>query len=338
MAAWGIVGALIVWRAFGLEPRSGQIMARARVRGRHAAVLEPVEEVGPEGAGRETGPGVGEARPPVAVEARPSGPDEVTEPGAPGVGAIVSGQVRYSIQQMVRDPMSLFFSVIFPVLLVTFFSSIYGDEAQWGGLPLAQYLAAAFAVYGLATAGLVNLPGTIAEQRSKRILARLRGTPLPPWAYIAGRILANLGTGLATVVIVFAAAVVLFDATLPPSTWAATLLTYVLAIGCFATCGLAVATFVEGNQAVVAVGLSILLPLSFISDIFIQVDQMPDVLDAIGWFFPLRHAVNAAVTATSGGALDATFWGHLAVVLLWGVAAALAAWRWFRWEPRQSAD
>ena len=63
------------------------------------------------------------------------------------------GQTRYAMLQVVRDPMSLFFSVLFPVLLVTFFSLIYGDEVQWGGLPLPQYLAAAFAVYGVATPG-----------------------------------------------------------------------------------------------------------------------------------------------------------------------------------------
>jgi ABC-type multidrug transport system permease subunit len=238
--------------------------------------------------------------------------------------------------QIVRDPMSLFFSFIFPVLLVTFFSLIYGDEAEWSGLPLPQYMAAAFSVYGVATAGLVNLPGTITEQRTKRILARLRGTPLPPGVYVAGEILAVLVFGLLTVVMVFVVGALFFSVTLPPATWLATLLTFVLAICCFAACGLALATLVDGTQAAVAVGLSVLLPLSFISDIFISVDEMPTVLNAIGWFFPLRHAVSAAVTATSGGALDATFWGHLAVVAAWMVAMALVAWRWFRWEPRSA--
>ncbi|MCU0263281.1 MAG: ABC transporter permease [Candidatus Nanopelagicales bacterium] len=334
MTVWGILGAVIVWRAFGWEPRSGRILLRGR-RGRSAPgevdVEEPAEVEGGV-SGRTSAPAVGA----LAGGGALAGTDTVTTPGPPGVVGVVWQQTRYALLQMVRDPMSLFFSVIFPVLLVSFFSSIYGEEAQWGGLRLAQYLAAAFAVYGVATAGLVNIPGSIAEHRAQRILKRLRGTPVPPWAYITGRILAVWLLGLLTVVLVFAVAVTFFSVTLPPSTWAATLLAFTLAICCFAACGMAIVTGVDGVQTVIAVSLSILLPLSFISDIFISIEEMPTVLNAIGWFFPLRHSVHAAVTATSGGALDATFWGHLAVITVWMVGTGLVAWRWFRWEPRQA--
>ncbi len=151
-----------------------------------------------------------------------------------------------------------------------------------------------------------------------------------------GRILAVVVFGLLTVVLVFTVAVAFFSVTLPPSTWAATLLVFTLTICCFAACGLALVALVDSPQAVIAMSLSILLPLSFISDIFIQIDEMPTVLNAIGWFFPLRHAVHAAVTATSGGALDADFWVNLGVIVLWMAATGLAAWRFFRWEPRQA--
>jgi ABC-type multidrug transport system permease subunit len=269
-----------------------------------------------------------------AAAAGSPGTGAVHEVGPPGIGALVGSQTRYGIQQVLRDPMSAFFGVVFPVLLVSFFSGVNGPEAMWAGLPLAQYLCASFAVYGVATTGFVNLPGAIADHRAQRILKRLRGSPLPPWAYLGGRSLAALLLGLVTVVLVFAVGAAFFDVTLPPSTWAATLLTFVLAICCFAACGLALVAVVDGPQAVIAATLSVLLPLSFVSDIFIAVEQMPTVLNAIGWTFPLRHAVAAAVTSTSGAALDATFWVHLAVLVLWTVGAGLVALRWFHWEPR----
>jgi ABC-2 type transport system permease protein len=240
------------------------------------------------------------------------------------------------MQQVLRDPMSMFFAIIFPVLLVTAFSLIYGSEAQWGGLPLPQYLAAAFAVYGVGTMAFVNLPGSIADQRALGVLKRMRGTPLPPLLYLVGRVLAALVLGLATLVLVFVVAVAFLAVSLPPSTWAATLLTFVLAILCFAACGLALVSLVDSPQAVIALALSILLPLSFFSDIFISIEEMPTTLNAIGWTFPLRHAVAAAVTATSGGALDGTFWGHLAVLVLWTGIGLLVAWRFFHWEPRRA--
>ena len=115
---------------------------------------------------------------------------------------------------------------------------------------------------------------------------------------------------------------------------AATLLTFVLAIVSFAACGLALVSVIDGPQAVIAVALCVLLPLSFISDIFISTPTLPTLLNAIGWTFPLRHAVHAAVAATSGAALDAAFWTNLGVLILWTGIGLLLARRSFHWEPR----
>ncbi len=325
MAAWGIVGGLLAWRRFQWEPGSGH--ARAGRRGRRDAVPEVVVEADFDSArGASSVDSAGDlVRTDTVSVAEPAG--RVT---------LARRQAQYAMTQVVRDPMSMFFAILFPVLLVTAFSLIYGSEVQWGGLPLPQYLAAAFAVYGVGTMAFVNLPGSIAEQRAALILKRLRGTPLPPILYLVGRILAALVLGLATLVLVFVVAVAFLTVSLPPSTWAATLLTFVLAIICFAACGLALVSLIDGPQAVIAVALCILLPLSFISDIFIQIETMPTGLNAVGWTFPLRHAVHAAVTATSGGALDADFWGNLGVLVLWTGIGLLVSWRFFHWEPRQA--
>jgi ABC-2 type transport system permease protein len=325
MAAWGIVGGLLAWRRFQWEPGSGH--ARMGRRGRRGAAPELAVEADFDSARGASS--IDAARDSVRTDTV-----SVAEPA--GRVTLARRQAQYAMLQVVRDPMSMFFAVVFPVLLVTAFSLIYGSEVQWGGLPLPQYLAAAFAIYGVGTMAFVNLPGSIAEQRAALILKRLRGTPLPPILYLVGRILAALVLGLATLVLVFVVAVAFLTVSLPPATWAATLLTFVLAIICFAACGLALVSLIDGPQAVIAVALCILLPLSFISDIFIQIEAMPTGLNAVGWTFPLRHAVHAAVTATSGGALDADFWSNLGVLVLWTGIGLLVSWRMFHWEPRQA--
>ena len=76
-----------------------------------------------------------------------------------------------------------------------------------------------------------------------------------------------------------------------------------------------------------------LLPLAFVSDIFVIGAQFPPVLEAVSWVFPLRHA-SAAMSAAlapeltgTGLALD-----HLGVLLLWTAGGALVLARRFRWE------
>ena len=319
MAAWGAVGAAVAIRWFRWEPRTGTR------HGSTQATASPTPEALTEDAEPRTATSQAES-----TSMRPA----VTR-GRRTLPMLVRGQTRYAMTTILRDPMSMFFAIVFPVLMLVFFGTLYGSDAEWGGLPLPQYVAPAFAVYGIAVMAYVNLAGSVAEHRSRLILKRLRGTPLPPWAYLAGRFGAAMILGLTTVVLVFAVGILFFDVTLPLRVWPAALLAFVLGIACFASLGLLGSSVVSSPTTVIAVALATLLPLSFVSDIFIAAgSDLPAVMSAIGWTFPLRHVTAAAVTATSGGALDVLWWGHLGVVLAWIVISAVLAQRLFRWEPR----
>jgi ABC-type multidrug transport system permease subunit len=334
MTGWAVLGIVLVWRSFGREPAT--VQAGGRSPGEGAATAGPSRRPGADedvpGTGRSSR--VGEVS--LGRPARPASTaaGTVTTPGPPGPLSLVWLQARYALVQVRRDTLGLFFAVIFPVLLLVYTVSVSPDGATWEGLPLGQYLAPALAVYGLAVTGVLNLPSSIADHREQGTLKRLRGTPLPPWSYLAGRILATVVYGIVTVLLVFAVAVVAFSATLPPSTWAPTLLTFLLVIVCLASCGMALVAGIDRPQAVTASALALVLPLSFISGIFIQVEQMPTVLNVISWAFPLRHGVAATVTVSAGAPIDGRFWGHVAVLLAWTVVTGLVAWRRFRWEPR----
>ncbi len=314
MAAWGVVGAVVAIRWFRWEPRTGT---------RHGSTTNRAQSAQ---SGDETD---------AATKTTPARLAPAVPRGHRTLPMLVWGQIRYAMTTILRDPMSMFFAIVFPVLMLVFFGALYGSDAQWGGLPLPQYAAAAFAVYGIAVMAYVNLAGTVAEHRSRLILKRLRGTPLPSWAYLAGRFGAAVIFGLTTVVLVFAVGILFFDVSLPVTVWPAALLAFVLGIVCFASLGLLVSATASSPTTVIAIALATLLPLSFVSDIFIASgSDLPPAMSAVGWTFPLRHVTAAAVTATSGGPIDAVWWGHVGVVLAWlGVSAVLARLL-FRWEPR----
>ena len=128
-------------------------------------------------------------------------------------------------------------------------------------------------------------------------------------------------------------AAVVFRPVRPPGLAAAAVV-LVLAAVCFAVLGLAVMTFVHSAQALTGVTLGTLLPLAFVSDIFILGASFPPVLEAVSWFFPLRHA-SAAMSEALAPSITGTglAWEHLAVLLAWTVAGALVLARRFGWEP-----
>ena len=315
LVAWGLLGAVVALRFFTWEPVPGH--------------------------GRRATPTVGGA------VGAPAGREAPDEPGAaPGalstmvtVGprswtSLALAQTRYTTVKLLRDPLAVFFAVVFPLLLLVFFSAVYGREATWGGLPLPQYLAAVFSVYGVAVMSYVNLSSLVAEDRAHLVLKRLRGTPLPPGAYLAGRVGAAVALGGLTVVLVLGVGALVFGVRIAPLALLGTVLVFALVIACLTALGLLLASLVDSPQSVTAIALATLLPLSMVSDIFINSPELPTAMSALGWTFPLRHMAAAAVAVSSGRPMDAQFWLHLGVIALWGAVAGLLAARLFRWEPR----
>jgi hypothetical protein len=257
--------------------------------------------------------------------------------GRPSVLALAADQARHVLTAQRRDWSAVFFGIAFPVLLVLLLTTVFGGGT--GRLPdgtlLAQLFAATMTVYGAAVIAVVNLPQGLAEIRQSGVLKRWQGTPLPASAVLGGQAVAAVVLALVAMLLVYLVTVPVFDVVVP-SSWPSAVVVLVVSTLSFAAIGMAVVTVTRSNQAALALGLGGLVTLSFVSDIFIVGVDFPRWLDAVSWFFPLRHAVHAfrdAMAAdASGWLLDAR---HLGVIVAWGVAAALVvAWR-FDAEPRQ---
>jgi len=104
----------------------------------------------------------------------------------------------------------------------------------------------------------------------------------------------------------------------------------------FSCIGFALTTVIPSEDAAPAVTNAAVLPLYFISGVFIPESEIPQGVLHVADLFPIRHFFEAFFTAwdpaTSGAGIE---WGDLAIVAGWGLAGlAIALWR-FRWEPRR---
>jgi ABC-type multidrug transport system permease subunit len=178
-------------------------------------------------------------------------------------------------------------------------------------------------------AGYVDMPEAVVGARSAGVLKRLRGTPLPFRWYVTGRVGAALVTALLGAAVLAVVGVGFLGVRLP----AARIPVVLLAIGvgtlCFAALGLAVAALLPRARSLVAVTLGTLLPLCFVSEVFVVGDQpLPGGLVAVADVFPLRHLLRALLTATEPDGVGAGIaWGHLAVLAAWAALALLVARR-----------
>ncbi|WP_199421748.1 ABC transporter permease [Actinotalea solisilvae] len=326
VGAWGLAGALVAVLRFDREPRPPRRAAVADA-GRGGAATRPT--AGPAGVPSPGGVATRATAGPAGVPS--PGP---VETGRPGPLRLVADQARAADRSTWRDPGTVFFTLAMPVGLYALMVSMQGPRsATPSGVPLAVSFAAGMVTWGVAVAAFMNLPEAVASARDRGVLARLRTTPLRPWHHLAGRAAASLWLVAVIAALVLVTARLAFDAGPTAAGLLVGALVLVLGTLSLAACGFAVAAPAPSAQAVGAVGLAVLLPLSFFSDVFVT--DVPSWMSTVGSLFPLQHLQHALVAAWDPAG-TAVPWGDLLVLAAWAVAAGAFAVRTFRWERRAS--
>jgi ABC-2 type transport system permease protein len=244
-----------------------------------------------------------------------------------GIGLALR-QVRFENRAFWRNPAAAFFTFVFPLMFMVIFNVLIGR----GNSEASRFFTPAIIVFAVITATYTNLAMSVTMARDEGILKRMRGTPLPAWAYLAGRIGHAIVVALLLVVIVAAFGAILYGVEVPWNHLAELLLTLVLGAATFCALGLAMTAFVPNADAAPAVVNATILPLLFISNVFIRLDGAPAWIDAVSSFFPVRHFADAMLDVYAGSGFT---WSDLAVMAAWGVAGVLVALRFFSWEPRR---
>ena len=93
-------------------------------------------------------------------------------------------QVKFDLTMFRRDPASTFFTVIFPLIFLFLFTSIFGNEETAGGVRLATFYVPGILALSIVSATMVNEAITMVSRRERGMLKRVRGTPLRPWVFV----------------------------------------------------------------------------------------------------------------------------------------------------------
>jgi ABC-2 type transport system permease protein len=253
-------------------------------------------------------------------------------------------QVRFTNKAFWRNPASAFFTFAFPLLFLVIFTSLLGSgtatfRLSSGAIVQIQqssYYVAAMAAFSVITACYTNIAMSVSFQRDAGILKRTRGTPLPGWAYLSGRVLHAMAVAILLVILTAAFGIAFYDATTPTGTLLLQFAVVVVVGGIsFAALGLATTAIVPNADAAPAVVNAIILPLLFVSGVFIPIDSTsPAWIRAVGSIFPVKHFTDA-MRAGFYGSPFAFEWHDVLILAAWGLAGLILAVRFFSWEPRK---
>lgn len=253
--------------------------------------------------------------------------------------ALTLRQARYDMLAFWRNPASAFFTFVFPLMFLVIFNLVFGGGeigVPGGTVSTATFYVPAIVALSVINACYTNIAMSVTFSRDRGVLKRVRGTPLPPFVFLAGRILQAVGVGIMLVVLVLGAGVVFYGVDLDAGKMPAFGLALVVGAACFCSLGLAITAFIPNADAAPAVVNASILPLLFISNVFIPTSTAPDWLNHLASAFPVVHLADSLHAAfnpfQTGAGLELK---SVAVMAAWGVAGVVLAARYFSWEPRR---
>jgi ABC-2 type transport system permease protein len=257
-----------------------------------------------------------------------------------------ASRVGAELQVFFRDGMAVAFIFAFPVVMLLIFGSVFADRtAGPDELPFIQYFLAGMVATGVMLTSFQNLALSIADERDQGLLKRLRGTPMPPAAYLVGKVATVLLVGAVQTALTLATAVVVFDVDLPTDAgrWATFAWVYLLGTAAGSVLGIGVSALPRSAQEANAVITPIVIVLQFVSGVYFVFTDLPDWMQSVASAFPLRWMTlgmrsvflpDSFAAAEPGGA-----WQHgltALVLAAWVVVGTVLCLRTFRWTRRDA--
>lgn len=222
-------------------------------------------------------------------------------------------EARSECLRYLRNPGFMLPILLFPGLFYLVFGILM---AKTNGADAARYLLASYGVFGVMSPGLFGFGVSLALERDGGLLTLKRALPMPPGAYLLGKMLMAMAAAAVVLLMLLAMALGLGHVPLATAQVGALLVTGTLGVLPFCALGMFVGTVAKGQGAPGLLQL-IYLPMSFLSGLWFPLPMLPKALQQIAPIWPSYHLDRIALAAV-GMAQDA-WWPH--ALVLGGFAA-----------------
>ena len=264
-------------------------------------------------------------------------------PGGPRHTLRVGGLMTVLVlKTTVREPAALFFLILFPILMLVAFGSIFHFEIEGTGVKFRQYFVAGIIASSVFGTAFLNLSVGIAAQQHEGSLRQLAAAPLPKASFFIGQIGAATIITVGQIIVMLIVGILAFDVQFPDAGGWLTLAWIVpmgVAAGC--TMGIAITAIIPSARAAPAITNGPYICLQIISGVFFPFHDLPGWMQWVASPFPIRWMAQGLRSVflpddfryqevNQSWELE---W--VAIVLgIWIVAGLLFTMRTFRWDRR----
>ncbi len=231
-----------------------------------------------------------------------------------------------------RNFLSVFFSLVFPIMMMVLFGSMYGNDPSpyYNGHGSVDVSTPGYINMVIAVSGLMTLPLTVAQYRERKILKRFMASPIRPFDILIAQLIVNAIVTFIGSVFLIIIGVLVFDLKFYGNVFYIIIASLMIMASIFSI-GLFIAGFTKNAKAAMAVSYVIYFPMLFLSGATLPLEFMPQAVVNISKFLPLTYGVQLLKGLWFGG----NFSEYLLEV---GVLAAIfvvftgVAMKTFRWE------
>jgi ABC-2 type transport system permease protein len=248
----------------------------------------------------------------------------------------LSHQIKFDLLVFRRNPAATFFTVVLPLIFLVLMTAIFGNEELPGGRRVATFYVPGIMALAIISATMVNVAFNMTSRRERGILKRVRGTPLDPNIFVASQALAGMLISFVMAVIVIGVGWALFDVSVNSVGVPPMLVTILLGAAAFSALGLAITSIIPSEEAAPAVTNVIVLPLYFISDVFVISEGGLGWISDFANLFPVIHLSQGLGESFDPFATATPWpWQHWLVIAAWGIFGLVVTRLTFSWTPRR---
>ncbi len=258
----------------------------------------------------------------------------------PGALEIGFKRGNLEIKQFFRQKESVVFTLLFPLILLAIFGSVFSTKIA-PGVTFSQYFVAGMIASALVNTGFQQIAIFIPIERDLGALKRLRGTPMPAASYFIGKAIVVTVSMFMQVILLLAAGVAFFGVNLPTELNKWLLFAALIFVGSLVSTilGVAFSSVPKNARGASAIVSPVVIILQFFSGVFFIFTDLPQWMQQVAAIFPLKWLTQGMRSvflpesfATREIAGDWETGRTFAIIGVWLVVGTFLAIRTFKWD------
>jgi ABC-2 type transport system permease protein len=200
---------------------------------------------------------------------------------------------KYECIKILRQPITVFFAIIFPIGWMIFNGTMYTNEPSklFHDIGTLDYIFSSLVFIVVLVNGLSNIPLLIARNIEAKIYMRFAASPLRKSEYIGSLFLSNLLLVYSSTVILFFTGYFMYGINLPENP-----LAFVFYLGIVAcsveAIGILIATHIKGFNNVLSLSFLLYFSMLFLSGASVPLEVLPDIFTDLAAYNVFAHYID----------------------------------------------